>query len=509
MISFEKIDDKTYKMKSNRGREFHLMLLPKTRITKEFNIVESDISEMSKVLGEDFDQYIFDLLCEYHRFRRTDDEEKFDFLTDQADMIVGYANIFVDRNRVNYSTLVDASNTTQPYSIANQAKTVIKLSSALKIFSLLFNTRSGPSRDYPGKLFDLLSDATYGGMSAKRWINLVITSLGSGSYVTPKRTITTDSDLISLIFPAKRHAYEINFDWMEAMERIIKILPILEHNRNPIRFFFSVIHMVRKGKWRSVFQPYAIRYKEGGEDEDGKDDRIKRKRKILPSRVYQRALAMELKKLRLKIKSPLFRSIRVSLKGKSMEGKGAAIHSVQKRVRSITYNSPFWGSVTVPLLERIFKIRYKSGHDKLLGMPPGDAALLSYYIGQRLKSIFGVPYGYLFEFACYFPKTKCQESTAYRLRNVEQFIDTTLKLKRENLLRWGFPSRISFARYLERFIGTMRTATLFNIVTGQGISVDDTRLEKEAIDYFFHFLFTDKLDEGINQLGHHISALIN
>jgi hypothetical protein len=508
MISFTKIDGTTYKMTSDGGREFHLMLLPRTLITKHFGKVASDITAMSKVLGADFEQYIFDFLCEYHRYRRSD-EEKFDFLRTHSDFIVGYANIFVDRNGVDYSTLVGASNTTQTNGLACQVKAIIKQSGARKIFSLLSNTRSGPSKGYRKKLLKLLLGATYGGASVSVWVMRLLIFLDGGYAGTAERTIRTDSALIYLILPAKSQAYEPSFDHLEALKTVISILPILEHNSNPIKFFLRIIRNLRKGTWPSDAQRVQIEHADDDVDDHDVEDSLKPEAGALPSIDYHLALATELKKLISKIKSHLFRAVKIPSKLKSMEEKEVAKYSVQERLKSIEYVSPFWGYVTVPLLHKVFKIPYKSEHDKLLNMHPEGAALLSVYIGRKLRSIFHGQYPYLFGFTSYFPITKAQESATYRLTNIGSFIDTTLKVKKEDLLRWGFASRISFVRYIERFVGTMRTAKLVNVVTDQGISVDDTRLEKEAIDYFFHFLFTDKLNAGIDQLRHHISVLIN
>ena len=79
MISFRKLvkpDGKAtiWKIKSDHGKEFDLNLLPKNSITRKFKEVTSGISAMSKVLGEDFDQYIFELLSDY-RLCTTDDEK--------------------------------------------------------------------------------------------------------------------------------------------------------------------------------------------------------------------------------------------------------------------------------------------------------------------------------------------------------------------------------------------------------------------------------------------------
>jgi hypothetical protein len=510
MISFEELekagDKRTiWKMKSDRGREFHIIPRPKTVITKKFDIVTSTISEMSKVLGESFDDYVFELLSDYYLCKTS--EEKLEFMAQQAGLILGYASIFIDKNGVDYSALIAADETiggsTFPFYV--EIKKLLKYSAALKIGSLLFNTPNDASEENLGEFGNLLAGESIG----PRVIRMLEALEGVYDEDKIKRVVSTDTGRIRLVLQAK--VYEPEFDITEAFAVIIKNLPVLKHDTSPIPYFRTIIRNVKKNTWPSS-QQTQIAYEDDNDSDfyefDPNEDLYEKLCTLAGKNLHREALRMELRKLIYKIKPRLLEAILLSSSHESKQLKRSYTDILTERLDGIQDLPPFWGFAAVPLLDKVFGIKHRFLHDMLLDMPPQRAALLSFHLGQEVLSIFGDEHGYLFEFASCFPKSKRQQTTTYGLKNVAQFIDATLKLTINDLLKYGWGSRITFARYIELFVGTTEATPLFSIVTGHKITVNAQELEKEAIDFSSRFLFSDEMNAKINQMMHRIHDLI-
>ena len=488
MISFKEIEPGIYKMKSSGGKKSYLELIPRKSVTRKFDIVASCITEMSKVLGESFDQYIFELLSKYRQYKNN--EEKIDFLGGESDFIAGYANIFVDKNGVDYYTLFYDKEIAQVSSFPYEVKKIIQMSVALKICSLLLNSPEGLSEDYYRKDGNQ-PEASFGAANARRQIIRVLEALNEPreEETTPRIIKTESGRVFFLVLPLKRLSLYEEVDLVEVSRRIIGLLPTLEYDRDPIPLFLGVIKNVRKGKWQNYLQEAGIEYVDNLEG------------KIHFSWDEQIGVADKLSQLAQTLESELIKGVKNSPKRKSSIEKDLALQLLNKRLKEIKHASPYWRFVTVPLIAKVFGIRDKSERKKLERMYPKGAALLSFHIGKEFRTLFPKGYSYVLEFANCFAVTEPPWDTKWSLHSVSHFINTTLKLTNSDLMEKGFGSRIDFARFVERFVGVMRRTNLCYILTGQEVKIDVPRLEKEATEYFFDIIFTDLLnDSKLDQL---------
>jgi hypothetical protein len=165
-----------------------------------------------------------------------------------------------------------------------------------------------------------------------------------------------------------------------------------------------------------------------------------------------------------------------------------------KFLGKIEHTSPFWNVILAPLLSKSTGISY----EKFKKISPQRATAISFYSGIKLNSIFSKKYKNLFRLSYLFPISPPKLSN-YRLKNVSQFINSTLQFPMKDLPRIG-GSRIVILRLIEDFIGKIKSTPFCSIYTGDlSEKIQIEKLETETIDYILRY-FTNGLEEEIKEL---------
>ena len=137
------------------------------------------------------------------------------------------------------------------------------------------------------------------------------------------------------------------------------------------------------------------------------------------------------------------------------------------------------------------------GYEKLRKISPKQAAVISFYSGIKLNSIFSKKYQNLFRLAYLFP-INSPDFRFYRLKNVSQFINSTLQFPIKDLSPIG-GSRIFILRLIEDFIGKIKSTPFRSICTGHVINnIQTEKLETETIDYIVRY-FTNGFEKEIKE----------
>ena len=141
---------------------------------------------------------------------------------------------------------------------------------------------------------------------------------------------------------------------------------------------------------------------------------------------------------------------------------------------------------------------------------PKKVAVISFYLGHQLKSLFNQTFYPFLDLSVYYPKSKVPESTKYRLKNISHFINSTLKYSMHDIHRIE-GSRIKLVRLIEDFTGKMKTKTAnySNILTGKHMGrIDFDQIEEKTIDYFDMY-FLNNLEYEARELKTIISKSLN
>jgi hypothetical protein len=267
-------------------------------------------------------------------------------------------------------------------------------------------------------------------------------------------------------------------------------------------------------QWRDPYKEKGIVYDEsdndGGDDDDSdeshkdKDDNL-----LTPLRKH-----IDLKRLADKNILNKLHEISFNYLAESYINQRKKIKNIEKididvlryRINKINYISPFWEIILVPILSKSIGLNLKY----LLKQSPKKVAVISFYLGHQLKSLFNQTFYSFLDLSVYYPKSKVPESTKYRLKNISHFINSTLKYSMHDIhINWG--SRIRLVRLIEDFIGKMKTKTAnySNILTGKHMGrIDFDQIEEKTIDYLDMY-FLKNLKYEARELEKIISKDIN
>jgi hypothetical protein len=258
-------------------------------------------------------------------------------------------------------------------------------------------------------------------------------------------------------------------------------LIIHDHKRNPIPYFVGILNTNIKygGKYKS---DNSLAFIDGGKVEKIEDKISKResREKIKADN----SLLNQLYRISLFYFSSAYNSAYKSKNGNQ---------KYKKILEKIEYTSPFWDAILAPVLSKAVGIGYKRAQ----AISPEQAAVISFYFGNKLNSIFFKKYQNLFGLAYLFP-IKNPEFRYYRLKNVSQFINSTLQFPMNILPQIG-GSRIFILRLIEEFIGRVKSTSFLSIYTGHVINKTQIeKLETETVDYIVRY-FANDFEEEIKE----------
>jgi hypothetical protein len=153
MITFNKKGKFEYQILCCTKKPLYISLLPNNTISNKFNKVILSIQAMSEIMGKVFDNYIFNFVNGYQKCDTEDD--RYVFLKKNVNKTLQFSAVFVSVNNINYAGFADETKRTDDSSFfdTNDIIKIIKLSQALKIYSIVLNTEAGISHEKKQNLY--------------------------------------------------------------------------------------------------------------------------------------------------------------------------------------------------------------------------------------------------------------------------------------------------------------------------------------------------------------------
>ena len=450
MITFKQTGKFEYQILCFKKKPLYICLLPNNTISKKFATVTSSIQAMSETMGKVFDDYFFYFINGYQKLDSED--QRYSYLKSNVNKTLQFSMVFVNVNNTNYAEFADDSQKTNNsvFFDSKDILKILKLSNALKIYSIVQNTLTGIAHEKYREIYHHFLTLLKADQLPSKLLELLKINL-----ISARKNKFTDEDDILIL---------------EALNYVLyNGLISLDHKRNPIYFFIGIFKSYIK--FGGKYKPDETIHYIDDMVESEKDTIIKQSSKlgtrvsnITLNQLYRISLSYLVNKYERHIKIetgntkyPIF------LKG-------------------IKYNSPFWDLILAPLLSNVTGIT----HEKLKMISPQLAAPISFYCGLKLNPIFSFQYRNLFRLAYLFPVNQI-EVRNYRLKNVSHFIDASLQYPINELSRIN-GSRIFLARLVEDFIGWILSIDFHSSYTGHLINkISTDKIEIETINYIVRY----------------------
>lgn len=473
MITFEKVGPKKLDVFVDKSFLISLNLISGT-ITNKYNIVTSFIENVSKSIPE-FSTWFKEFI---NKFEESD--EKYIVLEENAPKIKEYVDKYLEIKGVDFSKFVDESKAKKNSILfdAKEIEKIIKVSSYLKIYSIIFNSEnlkvdqrlhkkvynifmSDVDGDLIFKIFSVIKTKTYKYNMTDRYM---------WEYIKMVQCKTIDVHVIEI------------FNFV-----MNNILILCEEDRNPITYFVIVVDESVKWFLRSVYKASVIY-----DDSISTEDIHSSNTDNLKTYSYNDTLG--------RLKGIAYRQIHENIETSNLipfdtkkDFGEEYILNLQKRIDSVKFISPFCEFLVYPILSKITKIPY--GHFKTLS--PEHAIVLSVFVQNLLKNVFGnEEYGHLFSMLNYFPKTQPSLITTYKLKNIQSFISIANRINNF----FGFETKVLLGEMLGNFVGKISRANFSNIFDGKDlVGIPVGRIESEMIQ-FYTLLFSDKLESEFGKM---------
>jgi hypothetical protein len=471
MITFKQNGKFEYQLLCFTKNPLYISLLPNNTISKNFDSVISSIQAMSEIMGKVFDDYIYNFVNGYQKCDTED--ERYAFLNKNVNKTLQFSTVFVSANNINYAGFADETQRTND-SIFFDTKDIIKiikLSQALKIFSIVLNTEAGISSENKKAIwskFITLLKADHLPSKLHKFLEILSIKAKNKIRDYSQKKVDDEDNIDNLVLET--------FNYI-LYEKLIGY----DYKRNPIPFF--------KGIFKKKIE-FGGKYKTDNfiaffdDDEVDKiEDKISRRESTEKYKADKNILK-QLYRISLFYLSNASKST-----PKSKIGDQNSIKILEK----IEYTSPFWDAILAPVLSKTAGL----GYEKLRKISPKQAAVISFYSGAKLNSIFSKKYQNLFRLAYLFP-INSPDFRYYRLKNVSQFINAAIQFPMNDLPRIG-GSIIFILRLIEDFIGKIKSTSFCSVCTGHVINnIQIEKLETEIVDYIVRY-FTYGFEEEIKE----------
>jgi len=415
MISFIKIEKYEYQLNCNTKSPLTISLLRNNTVSNKFNTVITSIEAMSKLSGKMFDDHIFNFVNDYQKCSNEDD--RFNVLKRNIENTIRFSDFFVEVNSIEYNVFSDENYKTENsiFFDTNDIKNIVKLSQALKIYSLVLNTEFKVTIE---KIRDIL-DQFIAQLKAECLISKIISLIKTIAIYENKGKGYSEEDLNNIINKTIEYiAYNG--------------LMTIDYKNNPIPYFAGIVKTDVKYGWKN-----KINNLYNFTDNENKQN-------------YGSLLRNESHEKKRGDNFYLNRLCNISLSHLS------EIHKYHNKntseiIEKIKYTSPIWDAIFIYVFFKTSKISLKT----LKKIHPYKAALLSFYLSIKSNEIFNPDYKNIFELSLLYPISE-PKNKKYKLKNVSQLINKTIKLNMMDLTCIG-GSRVFVARLIENILGNFKS----------------------------------------------------
>ncbi|MCF7927035.1 MAG: hypothetical protein K9L74_05620 [Candidatus Izimaplasma sp.] len=460
MITFEQEKPKEVKIFKD-GEEILKLNLISSSLTNKFNIITDFITNVSEYNRQEFDEWFHSFLLKYKN-----SSERYKILKENIPYIHKYVDQYIDNCDVDFSKFVDETKVKKNsiFFSVEEIKQIVKISSYLKIYSIISNTDDL-------KLNQRLHKKAYNELCSDIFEGEIVNKIFQIIKTKTFRYKLTDRymwDYIKMI-----QGKSIDYYVIEIFNFIMnQILVLCQETRNPITYFIGVVDESVKWFLRSVYKGTII-YNDSVSTEDiqgvninnlktySYNDTIGRLKGIAYEYIYEEIEKGSIYKF-------------------NVENENETITEFQRRISEIEFISPVCECVVFPVLSKITDISFN--HFKTLS--PEHSATLSVFTKYLLEKHFNDDYNILLELLEYYPLTKPSIATTYKIKDIDHFINTQNKIHDF----YGFDTKVLPYNIIRHFIGKISRISFRNIVNGKELTgVPLSKIEYNMINFYFNY----------------------
>jgi len=508
LIKFEQIvPKKNYKIFLNDEEIIDLELLSPSSISNKFNLIAEFVESMSNTIGEEFDLWFFNFFTELYkhscsycrrfkdskcmkaldsndgRNRKLKEEDVADIINictllpynerirsklvyDNVIKIKEYVDKYLDILKFDFSIFVNKDKIRKTSIVFSEyeIEKIIRLSSYLKVYSIIFNSENirldirihkrifnkfleNIDKSIIEKIFEIIRTKTF-------------------KY---KQTDNFMWEYIKMIQGKEIETYIIEiFNFL-----MNNIMVLCQMNKNPITYFVTVIDSAIIWILRSVYKASIIY-----SDEISSDDIQTIKINNLSSYSYNDTLG------RIKIISYDWVYRKLEEEAKKQAGDcDKAITKFHDYASKIIDESPLVSSLVYPLLSGLTNIPYK--YFRTLNNE--QSIVLSAYVKRLLTRAFKDDddvFKNLFQLLECYPEKGVPHTTSYQFKYIKDYVNTYDSL--QNYM--GFDTCTYQYDMYKYIIGKLARINFINIYSNLKIPISMEDVEFEAIQYYtFYF----------------------
>lgn len=492
MITFKKKDSKKKSSIFLGDEEILILDFIPSSITNKFSVVSDFVEDMSKMLGEEFDNWFVKFLKDYVAIEPQDIEvtdtvdpntpTKFLVFYENIDSLIYFVNKYIDSLKIDFSDFVDEKKVKKNSILftPEEIKIITRLAGYLKIYSIFFNSENlRLDERLHRKIHSKLSEE----ISETEIIDKIFNIIKTRTF----RYNMTDKYMWDYIKMVQCKSIDVHV--IEIFNFIMNsIIVLCEPNKNPITYFIGVIEESVKWFLRSVYKGSII-YDDSISTEDIQginvdnlktycyNDTLGRLKNIAYEKVYNLINIDD--------------TIDVNNESKS----DLELTNVCSRLREIKYISPICEFLVFPVLSKVTEIPY----DHFKTISPEHSAVLSIYVQDLLNKVFNGEFQNLFKLLSYYPGDQPIQVTTYKLKalNGENgFVNIQNNLNNF----FGFKTKILCGKILSTFVGRIPRSNFINTITGKSLGgIPTGKLEVEIIK-FYSYLFSGNLEPYFKQM---------
>lgn len=475
MVIFEQNGPKVWSIICN-GYEPKTLTLGASTITNKYFIIARFIERVSEVCGN-FDKWFMSWLNDCY-----DENKRSETIVDSIDIIKGFCNNYLDQKQIDYSAFVDETKVKKNsiFFEASEIKRIIALSSYLKVYSIISNSEQF-------KLGQTLHKEVYNKIAS----DIVETDIIKKIYDVVKtktfRYNMTDKYMWDYIKNVQ--CKDIGIHVVEIFNFIMNhILVLCEEDKNPITYFVGVIDESVKWFLRSVYKG-SIVYDDSISTEDiqgintdnlktySYNDTLGRLKQI----AHEKANELAQKHSTLSMES----------------ASDKVLIGFNDRLPTINFISPLCETLVFPILSKITGIPYM--HFKTLS--PEHSIILSVYVQELLKKVFGTEYKNLFSLLNYYPLKQPSITTTYKIKSIHEYLNTQTK---DSFFK--LDARKVQYDLLCQFVGRISRVDFCNVLDGRKMGgIPLSKIESDVIKFYSEF-FSGHLEDKFKEMEKLLNA---
>jgi len=454
-----------------------LLNLLSSTITNRFKILTDFVESLSTMFGEEFDSWFYNFLNTYAK----DEANRPSIMYENIPPLKAFVDRYFKTKNFDFSKFVDLTKAKKSSILFNEdeIEKIIKLSSYLKIYSLISN-------DASLKLNQTLHKKVYNDLAADIINSEIVQKVFSVVKTKTFRYSLSDKYMWEYIKMIQCKTIDVHV--IEIFNFIMNsILVLCEEERNPITYFVGVVDESIKWFLRSVYKG-SIVYDDSISTEDIHGTNVDN----LKTYCYNDTLG-KLKKVAYEQTYDYLESTSACLfEDRKEDISGEIVTNFQARINSIKYTSPLSECLVFPILSKITKIPYE--HFQTLS--PEHSAILSLYVQNLFNRAFGGQFKSLADMLVFFPGNQPSLVTTYKLKQVSDYINLMGHVKNF----FGFSTKIPLYKILNYFVGRISRINFVNILTGEELAgIPLSKIESEMIQFYAN-LFSGKFEKEFAQM---------